>query len=1698
MAEIINVFNFLKDYNEISNPVITDITKQKWSMSFKDIPKIKEIWSAFAEGVNDEKILDVIKPVLLSCPIPDEMIIDWIEGDWKDLHIDAIKFIEEKTKVEHSQAGDIEQIEQFSDNDKRVNAFTSWIEERNEWLNKEIPKEKGLEIYNKLFKLHSEIKRESESVELVLGDGNVVWKTLGISHPVLLQKVKLIFDPDVPKFTINCEESDTELYTSLFRTISSVDQSILSDVIKDVEENNYYLTDTINTSALFNRLINVVDKTGRLVEEYEKDYTGPMIKSDPMLFLRKRNLGYSLFIEKIIEEIKSNESLHLPDFFNTMIGKYDNTTKEIIEEESWNFNGIDEDILLTLPANNDQMRIIKYLNHYGAVLVQGPPGTGKTHTIANLIGHLLSEGNNVLVTSHTEKALTVLKDKVYKDEEIDLQSLCISLLSSKSQKEEMDKAINEMAIKSTSLDLNKEKEVIKKLTAQRKNLIEDYKKLRNDLISVRSQEYKDLVFDNQTIKPIEAAKFISEGIDKYDFLEGNTTDCTVNLPLSEDELIRLSSSNDDISEDEERMLSKKLPLLGELWTVEEFEEGSEKLNNLQSATLIEKPILRLTISEKDRLNGIKNQGTNILNYLINLDSVYRIIISKVHNDKISLDFWKEIIEEFDSFNKDYQECRRILFNDSYEYSKGIVNNDTIRLLNEIISTGKEKPITKMSGLTKPRWKKLRDSITINDKNIEFRNEFVNLKTLIEYEIKKSKVIDKIYKLLDGVIARDDLSTTFENKIIHNRESITYALNFINDIWLKYLDDLSSFSENQYELNTLLSLDGLNPVDSIEILMNEKILPSLSYYTLKLELQEVSDRWDKYLLDLESYDLCDVPVANLIKTIKEKNSVNYRDAVAEFEKVITKRDIFEERNKFLSKLGTIAPSWSAAIQTRIGIHGKSNVPKHVQLAWKRLQLSNQIRILDEMNPNRIQNELNAINDLLLENSRNLAYRKAWYHNIKNRTQEQTSAIESWRTTIKQIGKGTGKKAPIFKQKAREIMPKCQSAIPVWIMSLNHVVENFDPQSNNFDVVIIDEASQSDILSLSALFLGKRIIIVGDDEQVSPESGFVKTDDIRALVSQHLQGIPHEHLYNNQTSLYDMAKMNGFKPLMLSEHFRCLPEIIEFSNQLSYRGMIDPLRDNSAVRTVPPVVEYRVPSGIKERNKVNFEEAQQIVSLICACIEEEEYQDKTIGIISMLGTEQAYAIDSLLQTHIDPVEYENRKIQCGTPPQFQGDERDIIFLSIVEGPTEKGGPVRLLSEDGNNDKNRKRYNVAASRAKDQMWVVHSLNPEIDLKPDDIRLRLIKHAIHPEFLRENVQLEKTESDFEYKVMLDLINKGYRVISQWKVGSYRIDMVIEDGDKRIALECDGGRWHTIDNLPDDIKRQNILERLGWTFIRIRSSEYYRYPEETMKKVVSELTNFGIKPNYSINDEAIEVNQSNDNELLERIKRKANNIRMRWKQSSNQDGDTSKGEEYVDSNQEEKIIQEEKVYNVIDFQQSKVAEEIAHVDNAENRYDNSVEQMSFTETLNQKPLFEDKYAEDTSEYSINTNNNQKTDYKFDFTKKRKINEKKGNVGYTLYADLSGKIIGSFSLCGKEIEVDNWKQLYILTCRELVKINKDIFYKCIESKSMKAYFSHNQLSFRSSEMVENTRVYASTSISQQKIKGFLEEMLRAFNIHQDY
>jgi very-short-patch-repair endonuclease len=410
-----------------------------------------------------------------------------------------------------------------------------------------------------------------------------------------------------------------------------------------------------------------------------------------------------------------------------------------------------------------------------------------------------------------------------------------------------------------------------------------------------------------------------------------------------------------------------------------------------------------------------------------------------------------------------------------------------------------------------------------------------------------------------------------------------------------------------------------------------------------------------------------------------------------------------------------------------------------------------------------------------------------------------------------------------------------------MPIAMVAENFDPASTRFDVVIIDEASQADLNALIPIYMGKQVIVVGDHEQVTPLGVGQNSTLLANLRASMLQDIPNSHLFDNQSSIYDIGRQSFGDAIRLAEHFRCVPEIIAFSNQLSYGGTIRPLRESNSTNIKPACVSYRV-DGIRDGD-TNRIEAEQIVALIKAMTQHEAYAGKTIGVISMVKEAQAVLIQSLLHKEIDSIELEYRRIQAGIPSEFQGDERDIMLLSMVDSQSDEG-TMRTTGE-GAFELIKKRYNVAASRARDQLWVVHSFDPDLHLNSNDLRFKLLQHVKDPlASLRAfNEEAQRTESPFEREVLRFLTSAGYRVKTQWQVGYFRIDMVVEGGGKRLAVECDGDRYHPIEKLAEDVERQAILERLGWKFIRIRGSVFYRNSELAMQTIFSKLEELEIPP---------------------------------------------------------------------------------------------------------------------------------------------------------------------------------------------------------------------------------------------------------------
>jgi very-short-patch-repair endonuclease len=158
-----------------------------------------------------------------------------------------------------------------------------------------------------------------------------------------------------------------------------------------------------------------------------------------------------------------------------------------------------------------------------------------------------------------------------------------------------------------------------------------------------------------------------------------------------------------------------------------------------------------------------------------------------------------------------------------------------------------------------------------------------------------------------------------------------------------------------------------------------------------------------------------------------------------------------------------------------------------------------------------------------------------------------------------------------------------------------------------------------------------------------------------------------------------------------------------------------------------------------------------------------------------------------------------------------------------------------------------NVAASRARDQLWIVHSV-PADAFPTGDERAALIRHCsaavTADEAYADLVLKTDDQSPFERDLLRHLVARGYRTIRpQHQVGRYRIDFVIDGPSSRLAIECDGDRFHGPEHWDADRARQAVLERAGWTFIRIRGSSFYRDPARALGPLWAKLDELGIPP---------------------------------------------------------------------------------------------------------------------------------------------------------------------------------------------------------------------------------------------------------------
>jgi helicase len=1497
------LFSFLQKLVTIKSHIISDVKDQPWHLFLDELPINSEFIQRY--GPNDSLETEDGSHILLSvknplfhpsaCPPYPKILEGWIDNNQADnIRIQQVSPTLEKESSPHTPvaAAANSATERFDDDPVRVSAYKGWTEQRNIWRAAEIQLQKTQGLFDLLYEKYNELKADSENYDLVIGNGMFFSTQPSVNHPIFLKKVSLLFHKDTMQLVET--ESSVEVYHDVFNKLENIERENLRVLSNSVTETEYHPFSQSIDDTFWKDSVSYISTKCRLAINKDDILPTDLYRLYPrsVLIIRKKHTDLAGTIDEIKEHIQENDDIPAPLSSIVFPSKTNRQSVDITSSDHHDIAriyGEDPNILLTKPANEEQLAIARAIENVPALVVQGPPGTGKTHTIANLLGHFLAQGNHVLVTSYTPKALNVLKDKLPKN----IQSLCISLTDS--SRTDMEKSVQGICEYVSNHDEEELHNTVERLKKRREVLLDELQKKRLLLTKIRRMERDSSIFSlgGTAYSLSQMACSVHECPNAKELIPGEVK-CGHVFPISHEDLTTLYWTNHIFSEQREREMVETMPSLDRIASPSDFSKIVDIKHKLEENI----HSLSLQLGTQCKQDGIWKDNICIcshLNYDIFSELKHQqnqlcIPANTIQKRAICIGWceggyrilWEQLGERIEGLSAlrrndiEYTHRKNIVFPKDYEEDSSVLS--TLDELGDALA-GNGKMFFSLQKRLHKDWTKVLSAVSIDNADIKSKQDC----DLVKVHLRFMQCYRAVQKDWDSLFTEhgepnfESLGDNMDDIISRATSRWQQTKIFLDWYYETYKKSISTME------NAGIAVSAIFDENAFET-DNEKLDGILAYLSKLPEylalcehhfinLPKVQEKIRKISVPIREYRS---PISDaLIEAIEAFDNKAYNQCYKRLIDNWNDLPLFQKRQELLEVLRKNAPTWADAIAKREGIHGDDQVPDGIENAWLCRQFMFQIDEARKLDMEELIQEISVLTDKLRSCTEEYAEKAAWHHLLReNKNTNLKSNLKAWEKTMKKIGKGTSSnkaKLAELRKQAKSLMREVQPSVPAWIMPLNKVWTNLRADSPKYDIIIIDEASQADITALPLLYFGKKVIVVGDEEQVSPSGIGVRDDELKKLQEDTIKGlIENELLYTAETSLYDIAQM-AFETKMLKEHFRCVPEIIGYSNKLSYKNQIQPLRESST-SGLQPMISYQV-EGKKTNQKENLEEAEHIAALMSACIDQPEYKNKTFGAITLLGSEQATIISQAVRKNIKPAVLEEHDFLCGNAAQFQGDERDIIFISLVDDKPESG-LLRTVS-DGKGDQTKKRYNVAVSRARDQLWILHSMDIA-DLKEDDIRRGLLEYAKDPKAYLETLSSVKKNSDsvFEERVANELHAQGYNFEQQYQVGSYRIDIVVHCKDQKIAIECDGEKYHSTDEqIANDEKRQAALERAGWRFIRIRGSAYFSDPDAEMERVYQKLKQYDIVPeNASIEDQS-----QKHNELLDRIKRRAQEYLDAW-----------------------------------------------------------------------------------------------------------------------------------------------------------------------------------------------------------------------------
>jgi very-short-patch-repair endonuclease len=1349
------------------------------------------------------------------------------------------------------------------------NQFAAYLAtEWHPWAEKEKRRRRTIRIYSQLFELKHKLEGNivDAQIEMVWGVGLGIWNSndTTVSYPLVGRLVEVSINPLTAELEIRPRDVDPRIEVDWYASAGNLGVAKFEEAAKDFFKNatiTFSPFDRGTFEPLLRTAVTNLDSNGVYWpdEVPAEDRTLPKsadklkVTDTWVVFARPRtNNVFLQDMEKLRELAEEAESY--PPAVAAIITDPD-TTNSVVELPV--FRGVSVshqserdtgekkplDLYFPKPFNDEQVRIVQLLGVSDGVVVQGPPGTGKTHTIANVICHYLAEGKRVLVTSMKDPALRVLQEQLPEE----IRPLAISLLTSEQDgMKRFEHSIQKIASEVQDLDRDRTARTINHLEESIDALHGKLAGIDHRVADWAKRNLTKVTLENEDIDPLDAAYEVVRRESEYKWFPDSLGIAPEFAPqFSDADIVRLREARRSLGQDI-RYLDSPLP------EPVEFPDSIALLKVHQDLSQFEK--LKQEVDSgvvpalADSTQETIDRAQKLLTHIDHLQHLY-----------------DEVAQAHRPWTASMRERLRSSSDDSYLAMLEDLGRD---LEVEDRKAFLERPVTVPKGIERDL--EMENAV----RNLAEGNSALGWKGLFGKSAEKKK-LETIYvlgsppadaeswshvakylaslKRLRGLALRwNELAEKLDIELVpEDRPESGWDAAEAFAIYLKVREVVKV----ETELLTATSLVFPNwghardvPESTQRLAELEKALRHhltkdrlSSVWATKMHFQKVLDgRTGPVTDDLREF---------LSKTLGNPQigdasmQAEWSALMAELSRVLglgTHLTVVRDVCSNIKISG--APQYASALEQPLESTVDNLLPDNWRVAWRLRRLATHLEAIDAHEEvKRLTKERHEVEDGLSRNYRDVVVKRTWLKLAENASPKIRSALQAYLNAIQKIGKGTGKRAVRYRRDARVAARDANPAVPCWILPHYRVSESLPAELGCFDLVIIDEASQSDLTALPSLLRAKQVLIVGDDKQVSPEGVGLEEAKIKDLMARFLGN--QVEIYRQQmspdSSIYNLFKaVFANSSVMLKEHFRSVDPIIEYSKREFYNHELRPLRVPSASeRLDPPLVDVFVQDGYR-KGDTNLPEARFIVEEIKKIVENPNMVGRSIGVVSLLADKQAALIYSRLMNEIGTELMTRHRIMCGDARTFQGQERDIMFLTMVAASNDIGAPpVR--------DTFSHRYNGAASRARDRMYLVRSVNSEELSQADSLRFGLIEHFRVPYAQDEN-RVEDLrnlcESDFEREMYDELTQRGYWVTPQVGALGYRIDMVVEGhNDTRLAIECDGDKYHGPDQWADDMQRQHVLERTGWVFWRCFASAFYRRRKEMLDDLIKTLADGGI-----------------------------------------------------------------------------------------------------------------------------------------------------------------------------------------------------------------------------------------------------------------